>query len=62
MDKAMEIAFQVGYIQTFLEDNGEDGLANYMMNSFAWCDMADANPDLSADEIASLACDGFKMK
>ena len=37
-------------------------LATYMCGAFGWLSFAEEHPDMTAEEIASAAADGFDVK
>lgn len=59
---ALKIAVIVYYIVKDVECYDSSDLARRMSSAFGWRTFAENHPDMTAEEIASAAADGFAVE
>lgn len=63
MDRdALKVALAVSYINDDIRQFDDLRLATHMCAGFGWRAFAEDHPDMTAEEIASAAADGFAVE
>lgn len=57
----LQVAVVVCNIIDAIAAHGSSALADYMTYAFGWWTFAEEHPDMTAEEIASAAADGFDV-
>ena len=60
--KPLKVAMAVCNIINAIAGLDSTRLASKMSNTFGWWTFAEEHPDMTAEEIASAAADGFDVK